>query len=162
MSGGRSSKRKGASGERELAAALHDALGVRLVRNLEQSRSGGHDLDVDADDTGNAAEALRGFAIECKRVRAAPASDVALWWRQTCAQAVRADRVPLLAYRADRGAWAFVLPLAVLVPGAVCTMTVDVAGLVAIVDDRGVRGLPAHGARRSTELTSTTATEEIR
>ena len=49
---GAGSRRKGASGEREFAAALDDLLGIRLTRNLEQSRGGGHDLELPEDSAG--------------------------------------------------------------------------------------------------------------
>lgn len=60
-------RNQGASAERELARAIFDELGVRLVRNLEQSRRGGYDLVPDAEATGPLADWLGRCAIEVKR-----------------------------------------------------------------------------------------------
>ena len=97
---GASQRRKGAAGERELANLLVDHLGGDVVRNLEQTRSGGHDL-VGVDP----------FAIEVKRheTLAIPA-----WWRQACDQSP-SDMIPALAYRQSRRPWRFVLPLELLI-----------------------------------------------
>ncbi|MBA2591163.1 MAG: hypothetical protein H0U97_02440, partial [Gammaproteobacteria bacterium] len=38
------SRRKGKAGEREAALLLQDLLGTAVVRNLTQTRDGGHDL----------------------------------------------------------------------------------------------------------------------
>ena len=38
---GRMQRSKGSAGERELARLIDEHLGIRLVRNLEQSRRGG-------------------------------------------------------------------------------------------------------------------------
>lgn len=59
------SRAKGASAEREFAQLIHQHLGVDLRRNLEQSRSGGHDLV--AVGTDSVSLALDAFAIEIKR-----------------------------------------------------------------------------------------------
>ena len=106
------SRAKGAAAEREFAALLLDLLGVKLARNLEQSRSGGHDLEAVGDDP--AALALRRFAIECKRYAAIPPAMLAKFWEQAESQARRASRVPALAFRADRQEWRVVVPLSAL------------------------------------------------
>ena len=41
------SQRKGASAEREVAGLIALNLGIKLKRNLEQTRGGGHDLVLD-------------------------------------------------------------------------------------------------------------------
>ena len=105
-----------ATAERELAGLLHDELGVRLVRNLDQSRRGGHDLIVTDDASGPVAASLARLAIEVKRHATAPLGSGRAWWSQVESQAARVGLVPALAYRADRGAWRFVLPLAELRP----------------------------------------------
>ncbi|NEV64134.1 putative PDDEXK endonuclease [Thiorhodococcus minor] len=112
----RSQRTKGSAGEREACRALHDLLGVRLVRNLEQSRRGGHDLIVHPDEHGPVADALRGFAPEIKRHARATAGLLAEWWRQAVEQADQAGLVPVLIFREDRGSWRARLPLATLRP----------------------------------------------
>jgi len=105
------SRAKGANGERELSRAIHGELGVRLIRNLEQSRRGGHDLIVDPDQTGPVAAALDRYAFECKRHSRATPSLLKTWWAQCCDQAAKTAKVPALAYREDRQDWRFRLPL---------------------------------------------------
>jgi Holliday junction resolvase len=87
------SRNKGKRGERELANLLQEHLGMGITRNLAQSRDGGHDLNLD------------GIALEVKR-----REELALreWWGQTLDQAGD-SRVPVLAYRASRRPWRFVL-----------------------------------------------------
>lgn len=108
---GRMQRDKGASAERELAGAIFGELGVRLVRNLDQSRRGGYDLTLAPDEAGPVAAVLARFALEVKRHAQATPANVRVWWGQAEAQADAAGLVPVLAYRADRGAWRFVLPL---------------------------------------------------
>ena len=112
---GAMSRIKGASGERELCKAIFDHLGVRVGPNLEQSRSGGHDLDVHPDESGPVADALRRYAIEVKRHCKATPGLITGWWLQAEEQATRTDRTPALIYRADRMPWRVVIPLAALV-----------------------------------------------
>lgn len=110
------SRNKGANGERELAALIHEELGVRLVRNLEQSRRGGHDLILHPDEAGPVASWLARYALECKRhCRATPAL-LRGWWSQTRNQAEHCGLLPALAYREDRASWRVVLPLCCLRP----------------------------------------------
>jgi Holliday junction resolvase len=110
------SRAKGADGERELAKVIHDHLGVHMVRNLEQSRRGGHDLIPDPDASGPVASWLARYAFECKRHSRATPHLLRGWWGQTCAQAERVGLLPCLCYRADRMDWRVVLPLAVVRP----------------------------------------------
>ena len=110
------SRNKGSNAERELAARIHEHLGIRLIRNLEQSRAGGHDLVLAEGETGPVAAALARYAIEAKRhARATPAL-LAGWWKQAQGQAAEAGLIPALAYRADRAPWRVVLPLSELRP----------------------------------------------
>jgi len=111
------SRGKGAGAERELAAALFDELGVKLVRNLEQSRRGGHDLTLAPGEIGPVAAQLGRYAFEVKRHAKAPPALVKTWWNQAADQASAAGLVPALAYRPDRGDWRVVLPLMELRPG---------------------------------------------
>lgn len=104
------SRQKGAAGEREFAKTLHEELGVALVRNLEQSRQGGHDLLV-VDDGRHLADRLNRFAFEVKRYASTSPALLRQWWSQTVQQAERADKLPALAFRADRQPWAVIVPL---------------------------------------------------
>ena len=113
---GAGSRRKGASGEREFSAALHEHVGLRLTRNLEQSRQGGHDLSPPEGATGPVAEALGRLAVECKRYATVTPGSLAGWWVQAVAQAERVGLWPCLAYRPDRQPWRVRLPLACLRP----------------------------------------------
>lgn len=89
------SRDKGARAEREFAALVADHLGVKMRRNLEQSRAGGHDLD-----------GLPGWAVEVKaRAEAPPAGALARMWAQTQDQARRVGARPLLAVKIDRHGW---------------------------------------------------------
>ncbi len=74
------SRNKGAGAERELAAVILDELGVRLLRRLEQTRSGGYDLDVHPDETGPVAAQIRRYALEVKRHTKALPAQVRSWW----------------------------------------------------------------------------------
>ena len=110
------SRNKGAGGERELAAALHEQLGVRLVRNLTQARNGGFDLAPADGETGPVAACLRGLALEVKRHASAPPGQVRAWWAQTERQGLAAGKVPILAFRPDRGEWRVRVPLSLVRP----------------------------------------------
>ena len=63
------SRAKGASSEREFAGLIHDHLGVKLVRVLDQSRGGGFDLAPAPNQEGPVVETVRGLAIDhgCRR-----------------------------------------------------------------------------------------------
>jgi len=131
------SRRKGATGEREFAAAVLDALDVKLVRQLDQCRGGGFDLAPEPDDASPTAAWFRRHAIECKRHRTALAGEIAGWWTQTVRQADAARLAPMLAYRADRQPWHVVLALDALAPGtatdgAPLPATVTLDGLAAL------------------------------
>lgn len=105
------SRQKGASAEREFAGLIHDWSGVRLIRNLEQTRSGGHDLIVHPDAVGSVADSFRELAIECKRYQTATDAQIQKWWAQAVLQADQAGLKPVLAYRANRSPWRVVVPL---------------------------------------------------
>jgi Holliday junction resolvase len=108
------SRAKGASAEREFAGLMRDWTGVRLIRNLEQTRSGGHDLIVHPDETGDAADAFRKLAIECKRYQNVTEGNLQKWWAQAAVQAEQANLLPILAYRANRSPWRVVVPMTLL------------------------------------------------
>lgn len=107
---GKTSRDKGAAGERELARLLLDELGVRLVRRLDQSRSGGFDLEPAPGEVGEVADYLWRCSIEVKRHAKASPGLLWDWWDQAEAQA-EGEQIPVLAYRSDRAAWRFRLPL---------------------------------------------------
>jgi len=106
---GRMQRTKGQSGEREFASLIFDHLGVEMRRNLSQTQNGGHDLVTG--DHSPAGRALSLFAIEIKRHRSASPGAIAQWWIQTTEQAVEAELIPCLAFRADRLKWRVVVPL---------------------------------------------------
>lgn len=92
---GRGRRSKGAAAERELARLLSDHLGASIIRNLEQTRSGGADL-----------LGVGAFALEVKRQESL---SLGAWWQQACDQAQRAGMKPALAYRQSRRPWRFVV-----------------------------------------------------
>jgi len=105
------SKQKGASSEREFAGLIHDHLGVKLVRVLDQSRAGGFDLAVSPDQAGPVVETVRGLAIECKRYGNITPHLMTRFWSQAVRQAENAGLIPALAWRADRQPWRVTIPM---------------------------------------------------
>jgi hypothetical protein len=97
-----SSRTKGQSGEREVAALLADLTGLQVKRRVRQ-----HDGDSDL-------EGVPGWSVEVKRHARAPRASVRSWWAQAVAQAARTGCVPVLLYRADRDEWRAVWPLSCL------------------------------------------------
>ncbi|HPQ97605.1 MAG: hypothetical protein KDI44_12855 [Thiothrix sp.] len=124
------SRTKGKQGELEFAHLLHDHLGVKITRNLEQSRNGGHDLRVHEGEQSPAATALRRFAMEVKRYGTVTPGDIASWWGQAVRQAQQVGALPLLAYRANRADWSVMIPLGALV--ADCTDNRELAYAVTL------------------------------
>lgn len=92
---GRRSRNKGATGERELAALLTDALGFVVQRKLGQARDGGDDIQVGQ------------YRIEVKRREALRLDD----WCQQVEQAAQPGDVPVVAYRRNGQPWRVVVPL---------------------------------------------------
>jgi Holliday junction resolvase len=103
------SRAKGAGAEREFSRLIEQELGVPLVRNLEQSRNGGHDLTAPGDDP--VSRALNAYAIEVKRYREITPALLDRFWQQAEAQARSAAKIPALAYREDRREWRVLVPL---------------------------------------------------
>lgn len=95
------SRTKGQTGEREIAAIVRDLTGWDVRRRVRQ-----HEGDSDL-------EGIPGWSVEVKRRRQAQRSDIAHWWAQTVAQAQRAGALPVLFFRADRDQWRAVWPVAV-------------------------------------------------
>ena len=108
------SRTKGANGEREFAGLIHDHLGIRLVRNLEQSRSGGHDLIIHPDEQGVVVNSLDRFALEVKRYAQAAPALIKGWWEQTRKQAKDINKTPALAYRVNQRGWVVIVPMHVI------------------------------------------------
>ena len=108
------SRNKGASAELEFSNIIYQWSGIRLIRNLEQSRSGGHDLIVHADEVGPVADSFRSLAIECKRYGKVTPGLIKTWWQQAREQAELNGLQPILAYRADRQDWQVIAPLHII------------------------------------------------
>ena len=113
-------KNKGANGEREAARLLASwaaEVGYTIdpLRNLEQVRSGGFDLN-----------GVYGLAVEVKRVET---PNVTGWWNQTTRQADDAGLIPFLMYRQNRKSWQFRVRLFAAVYGTteklVCPVDAD-------------------------------------
>ena len=81
----KSSRTKGAAGERELLRLLGDEIGIVLTRNLQQTREGGADCLM-----------VPGFAIEVKRVEQLSRPK---WWKQAVKQGEAVNREPIVFYR---------------------------------------------------------------
>ena len=149
------SRAKGASAERKFAGLVQDWAGVKLIRNLEQTRSGGHDLIVHPDEVGTVSDVFRHLAIECKRYQAVTEGSIQKWWAQAVVQAAGAGLIPVLAYRANRSPWRVVVPLALANP-SLCrsnhidyTATLSVEGFCHLIAEVHPRG----GGQKSRGLT---------
>jgi len=137
------SRNKGASAEREFSNIIYQWSGIRLIRNLEQSRSGGFDLLVHSEEVGQVAESFRTLAIECKRYGKVTPGLINTWWQQAKEQAQPNQLHPVLAYRADRQDWQVIAPLYLINPdltknlGLDCTASMSVPALCSIVRELG-------------------------
>ena len=135
------SRSKGAGGELEFCSIVYQWAGIKLIRNLEQSRSGGHDIVVHPDEVGLIADSYRSLAIEIKRHAKASPSLISSWWTQTRSQSERHRLNPVLAYRSNHESWNVVVPLYLVNPtmtrnlGLDCTATVSVIGFCSIVSE---------------------------
>ena len=90
---GASQRRKGAAGEREIAAILTDKLGFAVKRKLGQARDSGHDIDIP------------GWNLEIKRRRRV--GNLYEW----LAQADSKNGSPAVLVRADGHEWLAVIRL---------------------------------------------------
>ena len=77
-------------------------LGIKLHRNLEQSRTADHGDLISSDPSWP-------FCIECKRYASGylPKDE---WWQQVCTASEAVRKIPILVYKFDR------LPIRVRVP----------------------------------------------
>ena len=100
------SRAKGSRVELEFIRMIQDELGVSCQRNLEQVRSGGHDI------TG-----LVGWAPEVKARANFPArAEFIRMWAQTLEQAESGKLKPILAIKVNRRGWSIYLDAADLCP----------------------------------------------
>lgn len=103
------SRTKGKTAERELINALKELLPAsmtaELSRNLEQTRSGGHDVI-----------GLEGWAPEVKRYASVKPADLVRFWIQATEQAINAKAKPVLFYREDRRDWRVLLRASDVLP----------------------------------------------
>lgn len=88
---GKTNRRRGATGERELCKLIEDAFGVSCKRLLGQERDGGHDIS------------LPPFVIEVKRRKAV--ANLYQWLDNVD----RGLTVPAVALRADGKGWLVVM-----------------------------------------------------
>ena len=89
------SRTKGIRAELEAAAIIHALTGWEVARKVRQHQ-GDSDLSGCED---------HGWSVECKRHATASRADIAAWWNQAEAQAIKAGKRALLMYRVDRGEW---------------------------------------------------------
>lgn len=100
------SRAKGARVELEFIGMVADHLGVSCHRNLEQSRSGGHDI------TG-----LAGWAPEIKaRANVPSRGELIGMWAQALEQAITIGVKPVLAVKVNRRGWTVYIDAAELRP----------------------------------------------
>jgi len=139
------SRNKGSGAELELSNIIYQWAGVRLIRNLEQSRSGGHDLIVHPDEAGACADSFRALAIECKRYGKVTPGLIKTWWQQAREQAQLNRLHPVLAYRADLQDWQVITPLYLINPdldknvSLDCACSMSVKGFCSIIRDGTLR-----------------------
>ncbi|MFM0715932.1 hypothetical protein PQQ73_06285 [Paraburkholderia strydomiana] len=96
------SRRKGQTGEGEVAKVISDLTGWKVSRKCRQH--GGDD-----DLTG-----VDGWRVEVKRHARATRGDVRSWWEQSALQAAAEGLLPVLFWRQDRDEWRAVWPVALL------------------------------------------------
>lgn len=92
----KSQRTKGADGEREVCRLIREALGVKAVRNLNQTREGGADIK------------LKPYSIEVKR--RARIGLIYDWMAQARKECLGEER-PLVVCRADGKEWLAVMPI---------------------------------------------------
>ena len=93
---GRMSRNKARRAETEFARIMGDELGIKIARELSQSRDGGCDLVIGR------------FAVEVKRWESPPGMPQ---WAQACTSAERLGLMPALPFRASRQPWRVIVPV---------------------------------------------------
>jgi hypothetical protein len=89
------SRTKGASGERELSNILSDITGWKVRRKV-RNLIGESDLEIVGNDQ---------WSIEVKRYAKIRRGDIAIFWDQCVAQAVKENRHPVLFMRQNNDEW---------------------------------------------------------
>ena len=106
------SRNKGKRGEQELCRLLNDWFEktdqrYNATRNLDQTRAGGHDVEVRYRGMARRELATLKAVFEVKLVKVATAATIDGFWDQAQEQAARVGKKPILAYRANRQPWRF-------------------------------------------------------
>ena len=99
------SRNKGLRFELQVAHLIDDELGIKLYRDLEQTRTADHGDLISSDSSWP-------FVIECKRYAKGylPKDGKDSWWQQVCTASTLVRKIPILVYKFDR------LPIRVRVP----------------------------------------------
>ena len=99
------SRNKGLRFELQVAHLIDDELGIKLYRDLEQTRTADHGDLISSDPSWP-------FVIECKRYAKGylPKDGKDSWWQQVCTASTLVRKIPILVYKFDR------LPIRVRVP----------------------------------------------
>jgi len=100
---GKFSRDKGKRAEHEFSNLFEEMTGIKLHRNLSQTRDAGHDLD-----------GIDWMALEIKNQKVLKTGE---WWRQTIAQASGSEKVPVLAYKIPYSGWRIIVPLMLIMEG---------------------------------------------
>lgn len=93
-----SARAKGSKAELEVLRLLEDGLGLKLVRNKQQTARGGRDISEDTD----RGQGIVPFAFEVKHQKAQSLNS---WWAQTVRQAHDSGRRPVLFFRGNHQPW---------------------------------------------------------
>ncbi len=140
------SRLKGANAEREVASLIFQNTGVRLKRNLEQARGGGHDLVADGEGQ------HWPLAVEIKNYAEAKPASITAWWKQAVTQSEYVKQIPCLWYK-DRRRWRVVLPGYVVMPDVpwgnieAYTITITPEMFFAIYREILMEGAPSDNAK---------------
>ena len=100
---GKSARNKGSVGEREVARILEDCLGLKVSRQLSQTRDGGCDLKIRC--------ARKTFNIEvkrCERIQAYKFFDQA---EKSCS----GGEIPIVIFRSNGKGWLFIGDISLLI-----------------------------------------------
>jgi hypothetical protein len=96
---GRSSRRRGAAAERELAGILSDELGFPIKRKLGQAREGGDDIQVE------------NYRLEVKRRERLQVED----WCKQVEKVAEPGQWPVVVFRRSGEPWRAVVPIELLI-----------------------------------------------